>query len=204
MMRVTLLILSVAIVFLLVLNIRSYNDSREIKDWANSIQNQYIKNNKELEDKVAHLESVLDKYYEDKITKLLGENELMPMAREQWKYSLTANDESFKEDYIYIGTKEVTLVFAENEPKEKLLPNSIHNKGALAGQDKLDKFYDHLIIECPVPYETKIKTEGNTTYAYYEFKDVPRGTIITLRLSEPLRERLNLPYNKLEVIVNRV
>lgn len=203
-----IIVLSVIIIILSALNAISYYQLKQKEAWAESIRQNHVESNQILEEKIQAVDNKLlelqEKYYEDKITKLLGLEKLMSYAKEQWQYSLTANNLPFEEDHIYLSTKNVTLVLSERQPSEKLLPLNVHKSGALASGDDSDKFYDHLIIESQVPYDTKIENGDNYTNVIYTFNNVTRGTIITLRLSEPLKERLFLNQNTLEIIVNKV
>lgn len=203
-----IIVLSIIILLLSALNIISYYQIKQKEAWAEDVRKTHVESNQILEDKIQAIDNRLfelqDKYYEDKITKLLGNEKLMSYAKEQWQYSLTANNLAFEEDHIYLSTKNVTLVLSERQPTEKLLPLNVHKSGALASGDNSDKFYDHLIIESQIPYETKVETGDNYTNVSYTFSNVTRGTIITLRLSEPLKERLFLSHNTLEIIINKV
>ena len=65
----------------------------------------------------------------------------------------------------------------------------------------MDKFYEHIKIESSTSYTKTINVEKSSTYAVFTFKNIPSATIITLTISEPLREKLKLMYNKLEIVV---
>jgi hypothetical protein len=212
--KVITLIILIFTFLLGVLCIKGYGDLSNTKAWAKGIQQSYQNKSSVLEAKINEIDSknqamdtkliqLEDKYYEDKLIKLLGKDKLISLAKEKWKYSLWANDAAFNDDHIYLSTKSVTIVFTENQFKEDVLPKSIHYLGSLTNGDKADKFYDHLIIETQIPYERKMRSNANVSIVSYTFKDVPRGSIITLRLSEPLRERLKLEYSILEVIINK-
>jgi hypothetical protein len=76
--------------------------------------------------------------------------------------------------------------------------------GSLVSGDNKDNFFEHMIIKSDIPYEKKIQTYNNYTNVFYSFKNLSVGTVITLVLSEPLKERLNLYFDRLEIIVDRI
>lgn len=147
------------------------------------------------------IQKAIDQGYEEKLTKLLGREQLVSLAKDQWKYSLAVNGERFKGFYIYPRTNDVTLVLTETHTNDKDLPENILNLGSLTGGDKTDKFHDHLEIKTTVPYKKVVESGLSFTKASYDFKGVPKGTIINVKLTEPLRERLGLEYSELEVIL---
>jgi len=182
------------------------NEVNEVKVWAEALRESSEKAQSEYERKAKELdlemEEKMDQYYYEKLTKLLSKDRLTAIAKEQWEYSLKVNNTSFQNDHIYSSSDDVTIVLSEAQKSEKILPTEIHRWGSLTSGDEMDRFYDHLMIESVVPWKMEIEEKEDITNVFYTFKDIPRGTIITLRLSEPLRERLNLDYSELEVFVN--
>jgi hypothetical protein len=200
--------LSLVIAILSGLLVKIWLDLKQAEGEAVTVQKTYEGRSRELSEKIDSVDNRIlqlqDKYYEEKLTKLLGKEQLISLQKSQWRYVLKVNETPFSDDFIYVTSGEFTLTFTESQLEDKLLPKNMHNKGALINGDDLDKFYDHMTIDTIVPYERKIQKYNNYTNVFYAFKNVPRGTIITLRLSEPLKERLNLGYDKLEIIVNKV
>lgn len=159
---------------------------------------------KQLSDLQQSMPKLHDEYYEKKLAQFFTEDEMKKMGYKEWKYTLSANNKQFNhEDYLYLSSSEVTIALSETHASD-LLPKKFQILGSITGGDSKDSFYNHLIIDSPVPWEEKLEQEGNRSTMKYIFEGVPRGTIITLRLTEALRERLQLDYNMLEVIINNV
>lgn len=188
---------------------KSY-DYKVIKAFDKSIEEDYNEKNKELDKKLQikdqELLQLQDNYYEEKLTKLLDKDKLIAIAKENFKYSLYVNSIPLIDDQININSKNLILIFEEKLVGERNLPLKVEQWGSLTGGDTSDKFYDYLSIKTNVPYEREIKLEpdGKSTAVYYTFKDIPGGTIITIKLSEVLRERLNRINNVIEIMVPNV
>lgn len=197
--------LFITVAILAIFNITTFNRMKQTKVWAEQIQEDYNKKNIELDSRIKEFETNLqeleDKYYEEKITGLLDKEQLVTLAKEQWQYSLTVNDRNFTDYYIYPTSKDVNIILSEIQPRKKILPLNVLKLGSVTGGDEMDKFYDHMIIKTNLSYEKAIKNIENVTHICYSFKDIPSGTIISLQLSEVLREKLGLNDNLLEVIV---
>lgn len=189
-------------------NYHNYSQLKNANDKVSSAENNFRNKTKELDEKITKADKLLneneDKYYEEKLVKLLDKQQLDSMAKNQWSYTLTANGETFKDNYMYLYTKDIMVALTESTSTDQLLPKNILKSGTVSGFDKDDKFYDHLIISTTVPYERVIKDYDTSTVVYYVFRDVPVGTIITLRLSEALKNRLNVKDNNLEIIINKL
>jgi hypothetical protein len=205
--KITTAILLILTIVLIITTMKSFSEMQTTKVWAEALDRSYRQRSEDLDSRVkdfnANLEQLQEKYYEDKLGKLLPEDQLLALAKEQWTYSITANDTPFKEYQVYSSTRDVVIALAESQPSEQVLPSGIHSKGSLTSGDKSDSFHDHLMIEATVPHEKTVKTAENFTKVFYTFKGVPKGSIITINLSEPLRERLKLESSILEVIVNQ-
>lgn len=190
-----------------ILYMKKIDDYNEIKVWAKAVEQTYNENYKELDKKLhvsdAELLQLQDKYYEEKLINLLDKDKLTSIAKEKWKYSLYVNNMPLKDNQVYVNSKNIAIILEEKLVGDRNLPSKIEEWGTLTGGDKCDKFYDHLSIKTKFPYDRNIKVErdGKSTTVYYTFKDIPRGTIITIKLSEVLRERLNIMNNTLEIII---
>lgn len=147
------------------------------------------------------LEKLQDTYYEEKLKKLLNKEQLSSIAKNQWSYSLTVDGDSFKNGTLTASSRNVSIVLGENQKADRILPISILNTGSLTSNDSKDKFYEHIQVDSKISFTKSIKAEKNSTNAIFAFKDIPNATIITLTVSEPLKERLKLEHNKLEIIV---
>lgn len=206
--RRIIFILSSLLIIVLVAAVKIYFDYREADKNSYEMSKTYSEKNKELSGKIESIDKKLynlnEKYYEDKLSKLLSKEEIISMQKAQWKYILKANDTPFEEDHAYIHSRDIVLTLTESQKEDKLLPISMHKIGSLVSGDNKDNFYEHMIVKTNIPYEKKIQTYNNYTNVFYSFKNLSAGTVITLALSEPLKERLNLHYDKLEIIVDRI
>lgn len=206
--RKLIIVLSIVIAALFGITIKLYIDYRAADKRAIQVSNSYMEKNKELSTKIEAVDKKInelnEKYYEDKLTKLLSKEEIIALQKAQWKYVLKANDTPFDNRYIYMHSRDVVLTLTESQKEEKLLPMSMHNLGSLVSGDNKDNFFEHMIIKSDIPYEKKIQTYNNYTNVFYSFKNLSVGTVITLVLSEPLKERLNLYFDRLEIIVDKI
>jgi len=141
-------------------------------------------------------DEMFDKYYSYKLRKLMGEDDLAILAQKQWNYVLTVNGKELRENTIYITDNSIKIVLAEFTNKERVLPKEILMKGTLTGGDPNDSLYSHLKIISQVKYNKYQEEKEGNKRIIYEFNNIPRGTIITLKLSEILKSRLNLDKNK--------
>lgn len=203
-----IIILSIALVVILGIAVKLYFDYRAADKRAIDVSNSYMEKNKELSSKIEAVDKKInelnEKYYENKLTKLLSKEEIIALQKAQWKYTLKANDIPFDNSHIYVRSRDIILTLTESQKEEKLLPISMHNLGSLVSGDNKDNFFEHMIIKSDIPYEKKIQTYNNYTNVFYSFKNLSVGTVITLVLSEPLKERLNLYFDRLEIIVDKI
>jgi len=192
------------IVLLIIFSINSNSKAKVAQTYAKTLEDTYKLKNKELNSKVFDVDNKLaqlnDKYYEENLSKLFSKEKLAAMAKDAWSYSLKVNDEEFKGDNISTASRSITVVLSQTKDSTKPLPSKILTLGSITAQDKSDTFFEHMIIQTTAPYEKAVKTNGNTTNAIYTFKNIAPGSIITLNLSDPLKERLKLKDNLLEVI----
>jgi hypothetical protein len=193
------------ILFLIIVCVTGWGRSYSSESKAGILSNELTMKNKEVKKQTdeisSNLEKLQDKYYEEKLKKLLNKEQLTSIAKEQWSYSLTVNDDSFKNGTVTASSRNVVIVLKENQNPERILPINILNTGSLTSTDSKDKFYEHIKIDSSISYTKSIKVEKNSTNAIFSFKNIPNATIITLTVSEPLREKLKLEYNKLEIVV---
>lgn len=205
--RITI-VLSILLAITLGIAVKFYFDYKTADKRASKITSSYAEKNKELSSKIDMADKKIyelnEKYYDEKLSKLLSKEQIISMQRAQWKYVLKANEAPFVEDHVYIRSRELVLTLTESQKEDKLLPISMHKKGSLVSGDNKDNFYEHMIIKSDIPFEKKIQTYNNYTNVFYSFKNLTAGTVITLVLSEPLKERLNLHFDKLEMIVDKI
>ncbi|KNY26577.1 hypothetical protein [Pseudobacteroides cellulosolvens] len=200
--------LSILLAVVLGIAVKFYIDYKAADKRAIHVSNSYVDKNKELSNKIEAVDKRInelnERYYEDKLSKLLGAEQIISLQKAQWKYSLKANETPFTENHIYIHSRDIVLTLTESQKEEKVLPISMHKKGSLVSGDDKDNFYDHMIIKSDIPFEKKVQIYNNYTNVFYSFKNLSVGTVITLVLSEPLKDRLNLHFDRLEIIVDKI
>lgn len=145
-------------------------------------------------------------YYAKQLQDLLTPEELVYVTQRQWEYVLSANGHPFTGATIALeNSHNVRIMVAEVLKDSKSLPVELLKLGSIGQSDAADALTDHVDVYTTVPYEiTMEESEGSIKY-YYDFKDVPKGTVIGLQVSEILKERLackeQISENRLQVIV---
>lgn len=204
--KTLLLLLSISLVFNLILMAYNVKSRRNLNLLINSTE----KENKDLTYEIANLnnnnEKLFEKYYSDKLKKVMNDEDLTVLSQKQWNYNLTVNGDEIKNDIIYLKDRSLKIVLAETHNKDKLLPDDILAKGNITGGDLSDSIDSNINIVTTAEYEKKIDKEDIGNRVIYEFNNIPHGTIISLNLSEILTYRLNLndkiKNNIVELIYN--
>jgi hypothetical protein len=192
----------VVMVMLIFLAINLYYKLGIAKDSLTSMEKVYYKQSASLNEITSNINTEKDKYYEEKLSALLSKEELSSLAKENWKYSLTVNDLNISEGSVSIGEKDIYIMLTETKNTSKPLPKKTTASGSLTSEDKASKFYDYLKLDSPIKYELYIESEGDTTYVYYDILGVPSGSTISLKLEQPLKERLQLNSDTIQIKVN--
>ena len=146
------------------------------------------------------LREKLETFYLKNIKKLLSEQELVFLAQKQWEYILSINGNSLKQNRIYIEEDSARITLAEIVYEKDILPKEVLSMGTITGNDKNDPLGDHFQVITNTLYSVKVDESDNGRRIVYEFKDIPRGTIINIKLSPMLAERLSFQENWLELI----
>jgi hypothetical protein len=204
-------VLIIILILSITVNIVLLGEAAKAKKAYNAVMDDYGLKKEELEAKLKaeekELEKICDEYYCDKLTKIVDEEALMILAQKQWNYILTVNGKEFTGDIMYSDDKNIKIVLAEICNKEKVLPHDILVKGTVTGGDSNDSIASHLDIVSLVDYNKYEDKEQYGKRMCYEFKDIPKGTIITLKISEILKQsldleqKINLKDNDLEIII---
>jgi len=129
-------------------------------------------------------------YYAQQIQKLINEEELAFLAQTQWGYTLTLNGNRIKQNTIYINDDSARIILAELVTDKDILPKEILEKGTVTGSDPNDSLHEHLSIFTNIPYTTKMDENSQGRRVIYGFNNIPRGTVISLKVSPLLAERL--------------
>lgn len=129
-------------------------------------------------------------YYEQQLRKIMNDYELNFLAQKQWNYALSLNGKPVDRSIIYVEEDYVQLILAEIVEEDDILPPEILMKGTISGADPNDMLQDHINIFTTVDYSVKSEEKGYNKRVVYELKNIPKGTVITLKLSFLLSERL--------------
>lgn len=144
-------------------------------------------------------------YYSERLQKLLSDQELQLIAQKYWKYILMLNGEPVRNNTIYTKSDTASIVLAEINTGGDILPADILNKGAVTGNDSNDSLENHIIVSAGIPFESRLDRSDTGRRLVFDFKGIPRGTIISLKLSPMLEARLETIDNntfgeKVEII----
>lgn len=129
-------------------------------------------------------------YYTMQLQKLLSEQDLIFLAQEQWEYLITLNGEILNQHTIYIEADSAHIIMAELLKDKEILPEEILEKGKITGNDPNDLLQDHCDIYTTIPYTTKVDENKHSRRVVYDFKEIPHGTVISLKMSPILAARL--------------
>lgn len=148
-----------------------------------------------------------ENYYYNKLNKLFTQEELIILSQRQWGYKLTVNGCEINNETVYLKDRNIKIVLAEYlKYNENLLPDKILMLGTITGGDKKDSLSSHLEVISPIPLSIYTEKKGMDSRLCIEAKDIPRGTLITLRLSEILKYRLGLKdkikENIIKIVIN--
>ncbi|MGL4736762.1 MAG: hypothetical protein ACRCW2_04825 [Cellulosilyticaceae bacterium] len=152
------------------------------------------------------LQQYVQSYYSKQLQKILTPEELNFITQRQWEYILSVNGQEFSGNTIYLeGAQNVRIMIAEVAKGESLLPEDLLIQGRMWQSDETIEMTDYITIYAPISYEITTEQQGKSIKYYYEFKDVPPGTIITVQMGHLLKEKLRtkerIQGNRVEVIV---
>lgn len=183
----------------------SKNSNEDLVNKIESLQNQLVEKNKtiqELTDKSKEFEvfksntwEELDYYLQfiDKTTKYLNEDELLSLAKGEWKYTIKADEIPVPSSgLLTIDKSNFKIVISEEEAPYPALSKALHTKGKLSGkpfteQIKFLNYKPSKVIDMPA-LSTNLSTQ-------YDFRGIPKGTTINIEFTKELQERLNLEKN---------
>ena len=197
--------LGTALIIFCILNINLLNRMRQIETYSNSLSEFYINREKELnqkeEDLVNKIKDLNEKYFEKRLYEVLEEDDLLFLAKKQWKYELFLNGNVFdiSGKDVYIKENEVVITLKETCNKE-LLPEKILNYGSISMGNPSNNLKDNLIIRSDYVPEITEEKIGNGIVIHYKFVGLHKVSIAVIQLSELLRERLNSSNKVLNII----
>ena len=152
------------------------------------------------ENEISQLKEENENYkkYADSSIKFLDENEIKELAKNCWSYEVSIDDTTINSNDVYKTEKSnFEITFSEKMNPIPSTEQDLFDSGAISGN-----FYDHLTFEDIQPTKTYI-TDGPVVQGmHYEFKNVPKGSVIKIQVTDELKERLNLEENVVNIEVN--
>lgn len=138
------------------------------------------------------IEEICDKYYAEKIIKIINEEDLNFMAQRQWEYEITINGKKLTSPITYIEGRTLRVVLKEIGNNERILPNEILQIGTITGGDPNDIFDSHFKGYSDKEFISYVEESQYGRKLIYELKDIDSGTQIYFKLSPVLIHRMNL------------
>ena len=141
----------------------------------------------------ANIETItnqLNEAYNKTIKESFTQEELENAMQRQWQYIINANGTEIKSSKMYVKPGNIRIMVAEVLKEESILAEEILKLGSL------DKAIEHTTLEdlvevySTVPYKVKREETDEGIKYYYDFTDVPSETLIVLKLSPLITERL--------------
>ncbi|MCM1990525.1 hypothetical protein [Oceanirhabdus seepicola] len=155
------------------------------------------------------IEKVCDLYYENKLKRILSEEDLGFLAQMQWEYELLINEVPVTSPIEYVKGDNLKVTLIERRNGEDALPKSISENGRITGTDENDKLEDYINAEFHNEFDKELIDEGNEKKITFNFSNIKKGDVITIRLNPVLiermmlYERINLKDDKIELIKSK-
>lgn len=127
----------------------------------------------------------------ERAVNLLNDEQIIELAKEEWKYSLLVNGKEFNGDGVKIEGNTLDMVVSENRSSNSLLPEELVMKGQIPNY-----FYKQIKVESEIPPEVTNKDGEYSTEVHYKFSYLSKGDKIKITLSDELKERLKLKNTK--------
>jgi len=113
-----------------------------------------------------------------------------------------------KQNTVYITEDSVRIILAELVIDKDILPKEILEKGTVTGSDPNDPLHGHLSVFTNIPCTTKMDENSQGRRVIYDFNNIPQGTVISLKISPLLSERLEIgvadqPWENLVEIIRK-
>ena len=125
--------------------------------------------------------------YEQYLRSIFTEDELCQIGKKAWDIVISVNGQQFKSNTIYTQSNSLNILVGQVR-NHMNIADSIAQMGSLEGEEH--KLIDYIRISTETSYSVEVQedTEG---YKYYlKFDDIQDNTIISIELSQQLKERL--------------
>lgn len=189
----------------------SQNDNSDLKKEIKSLKNQLSQKDKaiqELTEKSKEFElfknhtwEELDYYLQfiDKSTRYLSEEELLSLAKEEWTYALKVDENPIsKNASITLNKSSFKIIISEEQVPFPALPTELHEKGRLPGKRFVEQIKFLNYKPSGVIDELVATTKPSVQF---DFRCVPKGTIIKIEVTKELQKRLGLEKNIISIAV---
>lgn len=153
-------------------------------------------------------DEVNDRYVAERVTALLGQNDLYVYTNSLWDYELTVNGVSVDDMEITVKASGGKVVVVLDEVrKDNPLPDAIVNVGSVTRGDAQDKMEMHIGVKSGaesgagsgvVPVVTQ---DGLKKTYTFEVGGVSKGDRVVITISDQLGAKIGIPFNEVEVLV---
>lgn len=168
----------------------------------NQLQENINETNKiaELEFEISRFEEERE-YYHSVIGRMmskLNNEEMLELAKSHFSYDIKVNQQQLPNNgriEVDPGEVDVLLTFSMS-PHYNVLSEEWYEKGMISGD-----YFSHITHVTPNNWEEIYADGSNVTARGYKFKNLKSGSIISMSISEELKERLSLDTTNIEIVV---
>lgn len=201
---ITLLLIIIVVLFIsLLLNL---NRIRQLNKYIDSVSEFYFNRENEMNQKEADIDKrikeISEEYFIKRIYEILEEDDILFLAKKQWKYELAINNtpvDLTNGNSIAVSDENVIVTLKETCNRE-LLPENILNYGSISLGNKSNALQNNLIIRSSYLKEiTQMEIKDGVVISY-QISAIPTGEKVILQVSELLRERLNYNVKVIELV----
>ncbi len=145
-------------------------------------------------------------YYKERLETLLTPEEITYVAQRQWEAHLSVNGKEVTNSTLSLnGPQNIRIMIGEVALRDDLLPKEILASGKLDQANDGEPLTEYIEVITDHPYEIVRKESDCSIKYYYEFKEVPSGSMIIFQMNTVLKEHLknkeSLRDGRFDVIV---
>jgi len=145
------------------------------------------------------IQEVNDKYTDERLKKLLTQDDLYVYTNAFWSYELTVNETLVKSDLVELPSSTSTVTITLREVKKPSnLPDSVISIGSVTRGDKGDTISSHIKLINDTTQGILLSKDGITTYQFVK-QNLKSGNKIIIELSDQLGSKLKMPYTQINV-----
>jgi hypothetical protein len=204
-------VINIIIVISLLLNGCTNTSNKDVGNKTNNdmvVSQNQPSTNQEKDDLVERLKrSIIDQkyleeerdYYKAAISKLtikLSEEEMLSLAKEQWKYKLKIDGQLMeKQSEIIINKNSFQVSLSEEQAPYEIVPAEIFSKGKISGES----YREHIKFINVQPNFIS-GTDGTViTSEIFSFENISKDTNIQLEITQELKNRLGINTNIISI-----